>query len=342
MATILIRDGYSTGTVVFPFEITGGQFGDDLSGFSIDPYFFGIGGPAGPETTRFSVGDTVYANIPFAGRKEIFTAKLFGEMGMTFGLELSTGFDPGTITTTLPYQVSYAIPTLDPVQDDGKIIDLLFQTEFLADYGGFTTQFPSAFFELDLLAGLDLKLATRIGALGNNRTITLLDWEPFARIPLISIDTGRKDANGDADPVNLLGVDTQELLNDVPGITAAYDYNNEFAGIKVPFNQFFKSLPFEQEPKQDAQNGGGKPPESDQTEEPEPVNPTGIDLGSASLLIPNINTVSKWDSIDQVFITDPSKRLVRLTQPDGSIVEEIREVNNEPPNPLLEIPKDNP
>jgi Ca2+-binding RTX toxin-like protein len=327
---ILIRSGYSAFSYDYSFSTWGSQFGSlGDAGFNYER-FFGIGGDQ-PLSVPFSIGGPVNVWLPFIGDTELFRARLFGELGATFGINIIAEMNlgqpdplnpdeptPGSIEVVLPYALSYAFPILDPVLDDGDIIDLYFDASFEPGPGaGFQTLFPSLVFELQLVAGLDVLLGAEFGVLGKNRTITVLDFSADTVVPLVSIDTARKDALGDADPVNLFGVTTQELIEDIPGIEPAFDFNGEFAGIKIPFNQFFSAPKTKEKPKAETETSGSNPPEEEQREPPDPA---GLDLGSIELLIPNINTVSTY--ADGIFVTDPNRRLL-----NGEIVD-VDNTNN--------------
>ncbi|NYS26604.1 hypothetical protein HUK65_16585 [Rhodobacteraceae bacterium 2376] len=78
----------------------------------------------------FDLPLSLSATLPFVGEAELFSARLFGELAATFGLQVTAAAnngrpdpdDPGatptgTITATLPYQLAYSFPTLDPAGD---------------------------------------------------------------------------------------------------------------------------------------------------------------------------------------------------------------------------------
>jgi Ca2+-binding RTX toxin-like protein len=297
------------------FEPSGSQFG---GGAAPEPFqrFFGIGQPT-PVGGPFSLGGAVSAKLPFIGEVELFRARLFGELRAVFGLDISAAFDPGSIDAVLPYNVALAFPDLDPVADDGEIIAIHFagRPDFDAQ-SGFTTSFPSLRFQIDLVAALDVLLAAELGVAGNNRTFVLADFSPNTRIPLISVDTARQTGDGAADPVNLFGVTTQELV-DMAGLDPAYNANGDFAGISVPLNTFVSKPEAKEKPKAEVEKEGDKVPKEDEDEEEEP-DLSGIDLGSIAILVPSINTVSKY--VDGVFVTDPTRKLL-----NGEIVPDLDE-----------------
>ena len=319
--TVLFRDGYTSLSVAHVFSLSGSQFdGTTDSGFRYEK-FFGIGGDE-PVGGPFSLGGPVSVNLPFVGETELFRARVFGELGATFGINIIAALEvgnpdpaapdepvPGSINAVLPYRIAYAVPELDPVADDGALVNLLFASDFAPEVDpqtGFNTLFPGFLFELQLVAALDVLLAAEFGALGNNGTVKLLDFDAETVFPLVSVDTTRTTPEGDADPVNLLGVTTQELIDLIPGTEPAYNLNGEFAGIGVPFAQFLSSPKAKEQPKPETQVKGDEPPKEEN--EVEPPDPTGLDVGRIEIFVPNINTVSK--EVDGVFVTDPSKRLV--------------------------------
>ena len=85
------------------FDPSGGQFGPGVTGFSYDE-FFGVGGET-PVGGDFSLGGAVTVDLPFVGETELFRARLFGEIGATFGLNISASLDPGSVDAILPYEI---------------------------------------------------------------------------------------------------------------------------------------------------------------------------------------------------------------------------------------------
>ena len=127
------------------FDPSGGQFGPGVTGFSYDE-FFGVGGDD-PVGGSFSLGGAINVDLPFVGETEILRARLFGEIGATFGLNISASLDPGSVDAILPYEIVVAFPDLDPaIAQQGDIVDLFFGNTFTPEddpNSGFTTQFPS-------------------------------------------------------------------------------------------------------------------------------------------------------------------------------------------------------
>ncbi|WP_137179810.1 Ig-like domain-containing protein [Roseomonas sp. AR75] len=312
------RDGYVSLLDSVIFEPSGGQFGGNQPP---EPYheFFGVGRPT-PFGGPFSLGGAVSANLPFIGNVELFRARLFGELRAVFGLDITAAFDPGSIDAILPYDLALSFPDLDPVADNNEIVSIYFAgTPDFGQDSGFTTSFPSLRFQLDLVAALDVLLAAELGVAGNNRIYKLADFSPSTTIPLISVDTARQTAEGAADPVNLLGVTTEELV-DMAGLDPAYDANDQFAGISVPLNTFVSSPKAKEKPKAEVKEEGEEVPpkddEEEEEEEEEEPDLSGIDLGSIDILVPSINTASKL--LDGVFVTDPRRKLL-----NGEIVEDL-------------------
>ncbi|WP_158287681.1 calcium-binding protein [Falsiroseomonas bella] len=295
------------------FEASGSQFGGNSAP---EPYreFFGVGRPE-PVGGPFSLGGAVSAKLPFLGDVELFRARLFGELRAVFGLDIMAAFDPGSIDAVLPYDLALAFPDLDPVGDAGEIVSIHFAgTPNFDRDSGFTTSFPSLRFQLDLVAALDVLLAAELGVAGNNRTYVLADFSPSTTIPLISVDTARQTAEGAADPVNLFGVTTEELV-DMAGLDPAYDANGQFAGISIPLNSFVSAPEAKEKPKTEVKEEDGENPRKDE-EKPEEPDLSGIDLGSIDILVPSINTVSKL--VNGIFVTDPRRKLL-----NGEIVQDL-------------------
>jgi Ca2+-binding RTX toxin-like protein len=314
MARFFGEDYTSTLTSV-TFSPSGAQVQTSSGeGFSYNE-FFGVGEPdlVGGD---FSIGGAVNVSLPLIGDRELFRARLFGEIGAKFGLRVQAELDPGSIDATLPYALTVAYPTLDPVADANRTVGLFFDQAFAPDAdSGFTTSFPSLLFQLDLEARLRALLGAEFGVLGDNTTFTVIDFDAPVTIPIFSLDSDRQTDAGDADPINLLGLDTQTLLDFVPNVEAATNLGGEFAGVRVPLNSFFSSPAGKDAPKEDATPPGDKKPDAE-----EPPDPEGLDLGSIDILIPNINTVSK--AVDGVFVVDPTKELrngeiVDLDTPDA-------------------------
>lgn len=330
------RDGYSTVNRTNTFETTAGQFGTDEDRLEYSR-FFGLGGGADdPFRVPFDLPLSLSADLPFDGEVELFSARLFGELAATFGLQVTAAAnnglpdpdDPdapptGTISATLPYQLSYSFPTLDPVGNAGELITLHLANSFAPDdESGFTTLFPRLEFNLDLVAGLAADIAAEVGRDDSTKEFTVLGFDANTNYELFSLDTGRRDADGEKDPVNALGgTTTQEIIEDIDWLDPVYDREDAFAGVEIPFNQFFSKPETKDKEKAEAEvDGQTKPDEEeeddDEEEERDPPDPAGLDLGSLQILVPNINATSEY--VDGVFVTDPSKRVV-----DGEIIDDV-------------------
>ena len=326
------RDGYSTVVTNYTFETISGQFGTDVDRLEYSKFFGLGGGEDDPFRVPFNLPLSLSINLPFVGTVELFSARLFGELAATFGLQVTaaanngapdpddpTATPTGTITSVLPYSLSYAYPLLDPVEDEGELITLNFAHSFFNGEGaGFTTLFPRLEFSLDLVAGLSAKIGAEVGALGNSTEFTILDFAAGTTYELLSIDTGRRDAEGEKDPVNIMGgTTTQEIIEDIEWLDPFYDREGEFAGVEIPFNQFFSKPETKDKPKADAEVEGQTAPDGEEEEEQrDPPDPAGMDLGSLRVLVPNINSASKY--VDGVFVTDPSKRVL-----DGEVIDDL-------------------
>lgn len=328
------RDGYSTVRTFYTFETTAGQFGTDRDLLEYTR-FFGIGGPDDPFTVPFDLPLSLSVNVPLLGQVDLFSARLFGEVGATFGLQVRAAVtngrpDPaapdtpatGTITSVLPFSMAYSFPNLDAVEDAGSLITLNLANRFVnTDEAGFTTLFPRLEFSLDLVAGLNAMIGAEIAALEQSMEFTVLDFEAGTTYELLSIDTTRRDADGEKDPVNAMGgTTTQEIIEDIEWLDPVYDREGEFAGVEIPFNQFFSKPETKDKPKAEAEvEGQTEPDDEDPPEEEEqrdPPDPAGLDLGSLRILVPNINTASEY--VDGVFVTDPTKRVV-----NGEIIDDV-------------------
>ncbi|MEM7212644.1 MAG: calcium-binding protein, partial [Pseudomonadota bacterium] len=303
------------------FTPSSGQFGPDNPGFFYDE-FFGVG-EDDPIGGPFSVGGDVIVDVPFKGDVELFTARLYGEVGAKFGLNVSASLDPGSIDALLPYETVVAYPDIDlAMVGDGDVIDIFFGNTFTPEAdanSGFTTEFPSITFQLDVIAELQARLAAELGAFGGDPIdFEVFDFTAETAIPIISLDTNRQitaedidpgDEDvltvGDANPLEVLGVTTPELVEELveayPDITATENSDGEFNGLSLPLNTFVSAPAAEEEPPADVEKEGDEQPDE---EEPDL---SGIDLGSMSIFIPNINAVSGgYDG--NVFVVDPTQK----------------------------------
>ncbi|MFK7941995.1 MAG: LamG-like jellyroll fold domain-containing protein, partial [Paracoccaceae bacterium] len=327
--TTFFGDDYVTQITDVVFDPSGGQFGPDAPGFN-DSIFLGIGGD-GLVGDTFSIGGPVVFNIPFVGDTEIFRARLFGEIGAQFGLQLEWSLDPGSVDAILPYETVVGYPDFDIATiADGDIVDLFFGATFEPDAdpdSGFTTAFPRLTFDVGILTELVVQLGAELGVFGNNATLNILDFNvPETVLPIISVDTGRQitqeqadedpdDSNevGDANPIEIFGaITTQELLNEIPGLDPAFNDAGEFAGIGIPLNTFVSG------PKADDIETTDASPDGEET--PDDSGPgfdlTSIDLGKFEIFIPNINTVSSYDG--NIFVTDPTRKAEYTFETDGN------------------------
>lgn len=324
MAISYFGSNYNVVASTVTFTPKDSQFGPGAGGDPIEPMFFGIGGDE-LRTTPFSVGGPVVMDLPFLGETEVLTARLFGELGARMGLEITAGLEkgaddpddpdlitPGQIAAVLPYDLVVAYPTLAADAASGDLVDLFFDTTFnpgASAETGFQTRFPSLIFEMNLINELDVVLGAEVGILGSNTTFTPVDFNASTSIPLISVDTARTDDEGDADPLNVLGIGTQTIIS-LLGLNPIENENGEFAGISVPLNAFFNTtLP------EDRAGGTtdvtGEQPEGRVPERPE------IDIGRIELFVPNINVTSM--EVDGVYVADPDKRVVNgVVQDDAT------------------------
>ena len=176
--TVFFGSDYVTQINDLVFTPTGGQFGPDVNGFEYDE-FFGIG-ENDLVGDSFSIGGPVNISLPFIGDVELFRGRIFGELGVQFGIQVSSTLDPGTVDAVLPYQTIVAFPDVIAANAvDGDVLDVFFSNEFRPQDNsdsGFTTEFPSFTFDLGLVTELVAELAAAVGALGNNTTIQLLDF----------------------------------------------------------------------------------------------------------------------------------------------------------------------
>ncbi|WP_299967904.1 Ig-like domain-containing protein [uncultured Roseobacter sp.] len=315
MAVSYFGNNYNVLANTVTFTPKDSQFGPGAGGDPIEPVFFGIGGDS-LRTTPFDIGGPVVTDLPFLGEVELLRARLFGELGARMGIEILAGLEkgaddpddpdlitPGQIAAVLPYDLVVAYPTLAPTAASGDLLDLFFDATFnpgaSADTG-FQTRFPSLIFEMNIINELDVVLGAEVGVLGTNTTFTPVDFNASSSIPLISLDTARTDAEGGADPVNILGIGTQTIIS-LLGLDPIENENGEFAGISVPLNAFFDTtLPSDREnPSTDV---AGDQPSGRVPERPE------IDVGRVELFVPNINVASK--EVDGIYVADPDKRVV--------------------------------
>ena len=313
--TTFFGDDYVTQITDIVFDPTGGQFGPDVDGFNYSE-FFGVG-EDDLIGDVFSIGGPVVIGLPFVGDVEIFRARLFGEIGAQFGLQINSTLDPGSVDAILPYETVVGYPDFDIATiEDGDVVDLFFGATFdpSADPdSGFTTQFPRFTFDIGILTELVVELGAEIGVFGNNTTLNILDFNvPETVLPIFSVDTGRditaeeaadNDAlnEGDANPIEVFGITTPELVNEVDGLNPAFNDQGEFAGIGIPLNVFASDPATQDAEMTDAS------PEGDETPDEGPgFDLTSIDLGSFEIFIPDINTVSEL--LDGVFVTDPTRR----------------------------------
>ncbi|MEM1298253.1 MAG: LamG-like jellyroll fold domain-containing protein, partial [Pseudomonadota bacterium] len=329
--TNFFGDDYVTQSTDLVFDPSGGQFGPDVTGFVYED-FFGIGEDDLVGDT-FSVGGPVIFNIPFQGDTEIFRARLFGEIGVQFGLQITSTLDPGSVDAILPYETVVGYPDFDIATiAAGDVVDLFFGATL--DPGadpnsGFTTAFPRFTFDLGILTELVVDLAAEVGALGNNEIIDILDFTvPETVLPIISVDTGRtitqeqadedlEDTNevGDANPIQIFGaITTQDLVNEIPGLDPAFNDAGEFAGIGIPLNTFVSGPKADKAETTDASPEGENPPQDSGPG----FDLTSIDLGKFEIFVPNINTVSEFNG--EIFVTDPTREAEYTfeTDPNGA------------------------
>ncbi|EAQ04758.1 hypothetical protein OB2597_05730 [Pseudooceanicola batsensis HTCC2597] len=301
------------------FTPSGGQFGPTVTGFEYDE-FFGVGEDDLVGDT-FSIGGPVVVDIPFRGDTEIFRARLFGELGAQFGLQITSSLDPGSVDAVLPYETLVAFPDVDAAGlSEGDVVDLFLGASF--DPGahaesGFTTEFPSFTFDIGIVTELLVELAAEIGAFGNNRTFKILDFVvPETLLSILSVDTNREItaaeeaedpelSAGDANPIELFGITTPELVDKIDGLDPAYNDAGEFAGIGIPLNTFVSAPETEDAEKKDASPEGEETPDKEEDDDPG-FDLTDIDLGRIEVFVPNINTVSSFDG--EIFVTDPTKK----------------------------------
>ena len=347
--TAVFRDGYTTVADRYEFTPVAGQFGaeNELLEWS---RFFGIGAEDAPLTKPFDLPLSLSVDVPFKGEVELFSARLFGDVSARFGLLASASItngapdpdDPdaaptGSISAALPYDISYAYPALDPARDAGELFNVLFAEGFDPDDdSGFTTRFPTFTFTLELLADVGARLIADFGREGEDEEFTVLDFDVGTAIELVSLDNARRDADGEKDPLNVMGnTTTQEIIDDIEWLEPAFDREGELAGVEIPFNQFFSKPETkdkekaETEDKKEKETGEKSQTKADdddksaedqkkEEEENEPPDPAKLDLGGLQILVPQINVASKL--VDGVFVTDPSKRVV-----DGEIVDDVDE-----------------
>ncbi|MFK7877119.1 MAG: calcium-binding protein, partial [Paracoccaceae bacterium] len=309
--TLLLRDGYTTTVIDHTYVISDSQFGLESQRYE---QFFGLGGGAGdPVSTSFQIGGPVSVWLPFKGDTKVFTAQVNGEIGATFGInilaELNLGSpdpnepdepQPGSITATLPYELTVAYPDLDPTQDADQVVGLLFDADFEHGAGaGFETLFPSLVFKMDLVAELDVLLAATLGVFNHETTLTVLDFDVGTVVPLIDIDSARNE-----NPINILGTGLDELADATGVITPAEDYNGDETGYKIEFAQFLSTPENKAAKKADVDKKRG----DTQAEDQDVPDPSGLDVGNLAIFIPSINTVSAFS--DGIYVTDTTRRLV--------------------------------
>ena len=122
-------DDYVTQISTIVFDPSGGQFGPEVTGFNYSE-FFGVGEDELVGDT-FSFGGPVVVDVPFVGDTEIFRARIFGEIGAQFGLQVTSTLDPGSIDAIIPYETVVAFPDFDVATiSDGDIVDLFFGATF--------------------------------------------------------------------------------------------------------------------------------------------------------------------------------------------------------------------
>lgn len=313
--TSFFGESYVTQTTDIVFDPSGGQFGPDVNGFEYSE-FFGVG-EDDLVGDNFSIGGPVIVDIPFKGDTQIFTARLFGEIGAQFGLQINSALDPGSVDAILPYETVVGYPDFDVATiADGDVVDLFFGATF--DPGadpesGFTTEFPRFTFEIGILTELVVKLAAEIGIGSDSDIYGIVNFTvPETLLPILSVDTARDITTqeaaendilneGDANPIEVFGITTPELVDEIDGLDPAFNDAGEFAGIGIPLNTFVSAPETENAEKTVA------PAEGDGAEESGPgFDLTSIDLGKFEIFVPDINTVSKL--VDGVFVTDPTKK----------------------------------
>jgi Ca2+-binding RTX toxin-like protein len=340
---VIVRDGYESVSEAYRFTVTGSQFGlDENPNYYA---FFGLGEPGAPERlTEFSLGGDVIVDLPLKGETELFRARAYGDIGATFGLEISAELEagaggaagdgrPGSLDAELPYRLSYAVPVGDALPPAGEQLALLF-SQAEQPGGSFRTLFPTITFDMNVIAELEVLLALELGLPDEFETYTILDFLAGTSISLVSLDTGRKTPEGDANPLEVLGVNSPELIElaeEKSGgkVTAATNDEDELIGVTIPFNKFLGSdkAKEKEKAKTETEEGDTKADEQD-----DPPDPDGLDLGEMRILIPSINTVSKYDAGRKLYVTDPSRKL----DEDGKIVSAI-----DPNDPLVAGNRDN-
>ncbi|MEM7743842.1 MAG: LamG-like jellyroll fold domain-containing protein [Pseudomonadota bacterium] len=326
--TAFFGENYVTEINDLVFDPSGGQFGPDVTGFNYSE-FFGVG-EDDLVGGSFSIGGPVNIDLPFVGETEIFRARLYGELGAQFGLQINSSLDPGSVDAILPYETVVAYPDFDlSAIAQGDVVDLYFGATFEPEAdpdSGFTTKFPSFTFEIGIVTELLVELAAEIGVLGENATLNILDFVvPETFLPIFSLDTDREItaqqeaddpslSEGDFNPIELFGVTTPELINEIDGIDPAYDDAGDLAGISIPLNNFASDPDSDDAEKTDASPEGEETPEDDGPG----FDLTAIDLGRIEIFVPKINTVSSF--VDGVFVTDPTKKAEYNFDTDGNLL----------------------
>ncbi|MEM9061265.1 MAG: LamG-like jellyroll fold domain-containing protein, partial [Pseudomonadota bacterium] len=309
------------------FTPTGGQFGPDVTGFNYSE-FFGVGEDdlVGDD---FSIGGPVTVDIPFRGETTIFTARVFGEIGAQFGLQINSSLDPGSVDAILPYETIVAYPDFDiATVADGDVVDLFFGAEFTPEDdpdSGFTTKFPSFTFEIGIVTELLVDLFADIGLGSDSDRYTILDFTvPETFLPIFSLDTDREITaeeaaedetlnEGDANPIELFGIETPVLVDQISGLDPAFNDAGEFAGIGIPLNTFVSAPEAS-----DVETTDASPSGSDTPDEGSSLDLTSIDLGRIEVFVPNINTVSTFNG--DIFVTDPTKKAEYTFDAQGDLV----------------------
>ena len=240
-AALFFGETYTTQVDTITFEPSGPQIQGLPEGGFVYEDFFGVGGTelVGGD---FSLGGGVSVDVPFTGETELFGGHVDGSLGAKFGLNVRAELDPGSIDARLPYEIGVAYPTIGPETAPNDSVNLFFAHAFAPEAdSGFTTSFPALLFELELVAIIDALLGADIRIPGASETFEVFDFRREIAVPLISVDTNRQTAAGDADPINLFGIDTQTLVDKIPNIEEAETLGGEFAGVRGPLNSFFSA-----------------------------------------------------------------------------------------------------
>ncbi|MEL7000107.1 MAG: hypothetical protein AAFP68_17750, partial [Pseudomonadota bacterium] len=325
--TTFFGSDYVTEINELVFTPTGGQFGPDVTGFNYSQ-FFGVGEDdlVGDD---FSIGGPVTVDVPFRGETTIFTARVFGEIGAQFGLQVNSSLDPGTVDAILPYETIVAYPDFDLATiAEGDVVNLFFGAEFTPEddpESGFTTKFPSFTFEIGVVTELLVDLFADIGVGDDPERYTILDFSvPETFLPIFTLDTDREITEeeaaddetlneGDANPIELFGISTPVLVDQISGLDPAYNDAGEFAGIGIPLNTFVSAPEAS-----DVETTDTSPTGSDTPDEGSSLDLTSIDLGRIEIFVPNINTVSTFNG--DIFVTDPTKKAEYNFDDQGNLV----------------------